>query len=373
VSRRFCSLRLARVWIHDFRNYREAFLAPAPEGVTVLYGANGQGKTNFLEAVAYCAALTSFRRAPREALVRRSAAVARVRTEAYWNRGQFSVDIELPVTGRERLWLNGKARPARASSTPLRASVFGPDDLDLVKGGPEVRRRLIDELGTALVPGYERVRHDFERVLRQRAALLRRLGEAPRSSELASLDVWDERLAPLGEDLARRREELVGELAPLLVSAYSDLGGGQSEVQASYRRSWTGEFLAALKGVRDEDVRRRATTLGPQRDEVDLVIGGLPARTHRSQGEQRSLALALRLAAHRLVATWLGEWPVLLLDDVFSELDPARSAALTRHLPPGQILVTCTDRLPREVSPALEIRVAAGQLQGPERACGPGP
>jgi len=181
---------------------------------------------------------------------------------------------------------------------------------------------------------------------------------------VSTLDVWDAKLAELGEELARAREEAVRRLEPEVGKAYDDVAATAADVTLTYRRSWpAGTTLAeALAASRADDVRRGVTLVGPHRDELVLTIGGLPARTHASQGEQRSLALALRLGAHRLVADEIGETPVLLLDDVFSELDADRSDALLHHLPAGQALLTTASAVPPGARPDLVVRVAAGKV-----------
>jgi DNA replication and repair protein RecF len=190
----------------------------------------------------------------------------------------------------------------------------------------------------------------------------------------ATLDVWDAKLAAAGEALAREREQLVAGLDPEVGKAYAQLAQGAGiAVSMAYRRSWEGPLSEALGASRHDDVRRGITTVGPHHDELELAIAApcalgpvgdrLPARTHASQGEQRSLALALRLGAHALTTEVTGTPPVLLLDDVFSELDAARGAALLAHLPDGQALLTTTGPIPSGIEPDKTVRVRAGQLQ----------
>jgi DNA replication and repair protein RecF len=179
----------------------------------------------------------------------------------------------------------------------------------------------------------------------------------------ATLDVWDAKLAEVGEVLGRARERLVERLEPVVAKAYDDVASSAAQVTLTYEAPWRLVGLAAaLEAARTDDVRRAVSTVGPHRDELALTINGLPARTHASQGEQRSLALALRLATHSVVTEVTGSTPILLLDDVFSELDPDRSAALLQHLPPGQSLLTTAGPLPDAVTPELVVRVRGGTI-----------
>ncbi|GAC1314405.1 MAG: hypothetical protein NVSMB16_11110 [Acidimicrobiales bacterium] len=242
-------------------------------------------------------------------------------------------------------------------------SVFSPDDLVIVKGGPGERRRYLDDLLVACHPKWDAVRADVERILRQRATLLKQAGGRLSTEIALTLDVWDAKLVSAGTALAEGRAELTARLGPAVASAYRNLAGlTQSDVELVYRAPWLSEGLAtALGAARIDDVRRGASTVGPHRDDLVIALNGLASRTHASQGEQRCLALALRLGGHGIVASEAADEPVLLLDDVFSELDPERSAALLAHLPPGQALLTTAGPLPAGVDPAAVVEVCNGE------------
>ncbi|MDQ1398029.1 MAG: replication and repair protein RecF, partial [Acidimicrobiaceae bacterium] len=334
-------MRLDRLWLTDFRNYATAELAPAAEGLTVVQGANGEGKTNLLEAIGYLATLSSFRGAPGEAMIRMDCRTAVVRAEGQRDGRSLLLEAQLNATGRDRVLVNRQPlRRTRDLLGALRVSVFSPDDLDLVKGGPGARRTYLDETLVAVHRRNDELRSDLDRVLRQRNTLLRQSGGRPTAEVTATLDVWDTKLASTGEALAAARADLVARMEPVIGKAYDQVASAAADVTAAYVRSWDGPLAEALTAARTDDLRRGVSTVGPHRDELALRIGAMPARTHSSQGEQRSLALALRLAAHEVVTEEAGSAPVLLLDDVFSELDPSRSEALLVHLPPGQALLT---------------------------------
>jgi DNA replication and repair protein RecF len=356
-------LRVARIWLTDFRNYTAAELEPAP-GLTAVIGANGEGKTNLLEAVGYLATLASFRGAPGDALIRSGAELALVRAEVEREGRTSLLEAELRAVGRDRVLVNRQPlKRARDLLGTVRTTVFSPDDLALVKGGPAERRRMLDDALVACAPRHDATRSDLERILRQRTTLLKQAGGRLTSEVEATLDVWDAKLAEVGEVLGAARAKLVARLKPVVGKAYDDVATAGAHVTVTYAAPWRDDGLAvALAAARTEDLRRGVSTVGPHRDDLVLTVHGLPARTHASQGEQRSLALALRLATHAVVTEVTGSTPVLLLDDVFSELDADRSAALLEHLPPGQALLTTAGPLPESVAPELVVRVRGGTL-----------
>jgi DNA replication and repair protein RecF len=355
---------IERLELVDFRNYREAVFAPTT-GTTLVVGDNGQGKTNLVEAIAYLATLTSFRGAPPEALLRTGAPRAVLRANVLDEDGRSSlVEAELAGPGRNRVQVN-RQRLARARDLlgVLRVTVFSPDDLALVKGGPSGRRRYLDDTLVALAVKHDAGRLELDRIVRQRNVLLRQArGRLDEDAE-RTLAVWDQRLADVGERSGHARAALVARLDPLVVEAYAQLAGTAEGIALGYDPAWRGTGLAAaLAEARPADLRLGVSTVGPHRDELDLTVGELPARTHASQGEQRTLALSLRLAAHRLVAERTGSIPVLVLDDVLSELDPGRATALLQHLPDGQIIITTAGEAPAAVEPDRVLRVVAGEL-----------
>jgi DNA replication and repair protein RecF len=245
----------------------------------------------------------------------------------------------------------------------LRATVFSPDDLVLVKGGPGERRRFLDDALVALQPAHDRLRREVDRVLKQRTTLLKQAGGRMTPEIELTLDVWDARLVASGEQLGCLRAALVADLEPLVAKAYERVSGAPAHITVAYDPPWRRSGLAAaLSEARRDDLRRAVSSVGPHRDELDLTLGGLPARTHASQGEQRALALALRLAVHEVLVERIGEPPLLLLDDVLSELDVERATALLHHVPKGQVVLTTASALPAEASPDAVVRIVAGTL-----------
>lgn len=357
---------IRKVWLHDFRNYTSAEISLSPT-LTAVVGRNGEGKTNLVEAVAWLATLSSFRGASTEAMIRDGRSSAVIRAEIEREGRELLIETELAASGRNRVQINRqRLRRGRDLLGALRVTVFGPDDLVIVKAGPAERRRFMDEALVACDPRHDALRREVERVLRQRNALLRSAGGSLDESATITLDVWNTTLIQAGEALASARMDLLERLRPLVAESYATLSDVDSPpvIGLAYTSEWTTHGLAAaLEAARSEDVRRGVSTVGPHRDDLTLTLEGLPARSHASQGEQRTLALALRLGLHRLVADAAGSTPVLLLDDVFSELDPGRGSALLKNLPHGQVVVTTAGRLPEEAQPDRVLEVSGGVVR----------
>lgn len=337
----------------EFRCHGSLEFRPDP-GVNLLLGGNGAGKTSVLEAIGFLATLRSFRGAPDVALVRAGGGPAVLRGEFTGEAGTTRVEVEIPAQGRQRVLVDGK-RAGRAEVARRVALVhFLPDDLDLMKRGPALRREYADDLAVQLRPTAALEQRDYERALSQRNALLRREG---RAAPAASLAVWDERLTTLGAAVVRRRLEALTAAAGPLGALCRELGAGGEQVTWSYWAAGVGEVVpgasdeelrralgVALGAARAADLERRMTTAGPHRDEIVFALDGRDLRTRASQGEQRTVALALRVAAFDLLTERRRSAPLLLLDDVFSELDAGRRERLVSRLPAGQVLISSAHR-----------------------------
>lgn len=358
-------MRLRKLWVTDFRNHEHDELELAP-GLTAVVGPNGAGKTALLEAIGFLSTLSSFRGAGGDLLVRAGQGSAVVRGEVERDGRELLIECEI-TGGRTVVQLNRqRGAKRRELLDALRVSVFTPDDLVLVKGGPGERRRFLDDAMVQLAPRDDALRLELERVLRQRNTLLKQAGGRLTEEVGLTLDVWDQKLAAVGEEIAARRRAIADDLVEPVSEAYERLAGTAVEVGVTYQPSWSPELGlgAALAASRDEDLKRRVSTVGPHRDDVALALAGLPARTQASQGEQRSLALALRLGVHRLVTDRVGAAPVLLLDDVFSELDAGHSRALIELLPAGQALLTTAGELPEGIEVEQRLSLAGGRIVG---------
>jgi DNA replication and repair protein RecF len=348
----------------DFRNYVTGSFE-LHSGTTVVIGDNGQGKTNLAEALAFLATLTSFRSAPTDALIRASADTAIIRATIRQDDGRETlIEVELAAVGRNRVQVNRqKLARVRDLLGAVRVTVFSPDDLILVKGSPGDRRRFMDDTLVALATKYDAVRLEIDRIVRQRNTLLKQAAGRLTDEIEVTLDVWDTKFAEIADQFGYARATLVARLNPMVQEAYEQLAGTPTPLDLYYEPEWrSGGLAAALMRARPLDVRRGVSTIGPHRDELRMTINGLPSRTHASQGEQRTLALALRLAGHRLVAERTGEAPVLVLDDVLSELDDHRATALLGHLPAGQVVITTASELPSVARADHVLRVIAGHV-----------
>ena len=350
-------MHVTHLSLADFRSYVRAEVALEP-GVTTFVGPNGQGKTNLVEAVGYLATLGSHRVSSDAPLVRTGAERAIVRAQVRQGDRQQLVELELNPgrANRARINRSPQVRP-RDLLGVLRTVLFAPEDLALVKGDPGERRRFLDELVTARSPRMAGVRADYDRVLKQRntllksAAVARRHGSRSSGADLSTLDVWDQHLARCGAELLAHRLELTAVLQPLTDKAYEQLAPDGGPVGLEYRGpaghrtpaardELYEELLAALGETRPKEIERGVTLVGPHRDDLLLQLGGLPAKGYASHGESWSLALALRLASYELLRGE-GNEPVLVLDDVFAELDSRRRSRLAELVAPGeQVLVT---------------------------------
>ncbi|MFE7134204.1 DNA replication/repair protein RecF [Streptomyces sp. NPDC057638] len=351
-------MHVTHLSLADFRSYARVEV-PLDPGVTSFVGANGQGKTNLVEAVGYLATLASHRVSSDAPLVRMGAERAVVRAAV--TQGERSQLVELEINpgraNRARINRSSQVRPRDVLGI-TRTVLFAPEDLTLVKGDPGDRRRFLDELLTARTPRMAGVRSDYERVLKQRntllksAALARRHGGSSAKADLSTLDVWDQHLARAGAELLARRLELVAALQPLTDKAYEALAPGGGPVALEYRCSADpqgeaqsaeqlfGALMSALGEARRQEIERGVTLVGPHRDELLLRLGALPAKGYASHGESWSYALALRLASYDLLRAE-GNEPILVLDDVFAELDARRRERLAELVAPGeQVLVT---------------------------------
>jgi DNA replication and repair protein RecF len=297
--------------------------------------------------------------------VREGAPSAVIRADVQQAERELLIEAQLVPGGRNRVQVNRQAlRRARDLLGVLRVTVFSPHDLAIVKGGPGGRRQFLDDALVALRPRHDALRSDLERVLRQRGALLKQSGGRLTDDIARTLDVWDHKLVEAGEALTDARRALVERVAPVLRDVYAAVAHRAVDVAVTYQSEWLDIGLTrALEAARAADLRRGVSTVGPHRDDLGLALGGRAARTHASQGEQRSLALALRLAVHHVVSTDVGSPPVLLLDDVFSELDDDRSRALVAALPAGQTLLTSAAGLPAGASPDAVVRIEDGRIE----------
>ncbi|MEH3034180.1 MAG: DNA replication/repair protein RecF [Aeromicrobium erythreum] len=370
-------MHVRRLELTDFRSYDHVELSLTP-GPTALIGANGQGKTNLVEAVDYVATGESHRVSSDAPLVRAGADQAVVRAEAV--RGDRTALLELEITA-------GRSNRARVNRAPLprprelvgilRTVMFSPEDLALVKGDPSDRRRLLDALLVLRAPRLAGVRADYDRVLRQRNALLKS-ARGRRQVDLSTLDLWDDKLVELGGELVAARLQLLADLAPHLVQAYRTVATqadpSRQDVTATYRPSTpldgstVAEVVDALRaGLADrrrDELERGVSLVGPHRDEVQLDIGTLPAKGYASHGESWSLALALRLASFELLREDDDD-PVLILDDVFAELDQGRREQLA-DIAAGAEQVLVTAAVAEDVPKALlgdRFLVSAGTVR----------
>lgn len=422
-------MHVSQLSLTDFRSYEQVELTLEP-GVSALVGPNGQGKTNLVEAIGYVATLGSHRVSTDAALVRAGAPRAVVRLRAVRGDRQSLVELEINPGRANRAQLNrAPVRRPRDVLGILRTVLFAPEDLALVKGDPEGRRRFLDELAVQVQPRMAGVLADYDRVLRQRSALLKTAGAARRgfrgrgrqagdgesdgTDDLRTLDVWDTKLAQIGAQVLATRVSLVEQLRPHVAQAYEQVSDGQGAAVLGYRSSLEAsasddegaprsraaipavvevphlgartdlleaQLLEAMSRMRRQEIDRGVSLVGPHRDDLVLTLGGLPAKGYASHGESWSFALALRLACYQLLThgspdddvtgAGISDWgegaePVLVLDDVFAELDARRRDRLATLVASAeQVLVTAA--VAQDVPEQLEgarIDVMGGQVR----------
>ncbi len=351
-------MELKRLRLKNHRNYAQLDLVPGA-GVNVFLGPNGQGKTNLLEAVAMLA-LSSSPRARRDIeLVGPVGPGSRIEALVEAHGRRLEVAIALDVDGdraRRAIEVDGVRRRGVDLPGNFRVTLFWPDDLGLVKAGPELRRRFLNQMLVQVEPGYARALAGLRRVLEQRNSLLKRIAGGEERSD--TLGVWDEELVRYGSEIAQARSKAVRELQP-------EIADGEA-LEIAYEGP-PEDFAEAVQKSLGDDLRRGVTTVGPHHDDVEIKLAGRDARSYASQGQQRTAVVSLKLAEAELVATRTGERPVLLLDDVLSELDAERRSALLRRVADaGQVIITSAEAGPFPadlISQARVWKVAAGRLE----------
>lgn len=362
-------MRVSALHLTDFRSYEQAHLELGP-GVTTLVGRNGQGKTNVVEAIHYLATLSSHRVATDAPLIRVGAQAALIQAHVHKAGRSLALEITLRAAGAAN-----QARIGKAAAKPrdligiVRTVIFSPEDLELVKGDPGSRRRFMDELCVALQPRLIGDMADYDRVLRQRVSMLKTAKLA--RGDLTTLDIWDEKLADLGGRIIAARLKAVEALEPWVAKAYADVAPGQAVIGIEYSPSFplddqaveaasiSAAMLEALREKRGQEIERGVTLSGPHRDDLTITLGDLPAKGYASHGESWSCALALKLGTYDVLthedgpdADPDGE-PVLILDDVFAELDAGRRDALAQRLSQAsQVLITAA--VAEDVPPSLQ-------------------
>ena len=355
-------MALDELTLRNFRSFRECRFRPDPDAVTVLLSPNGTGKTSILESIYALATAGSFRTTTASDMIRTHEELAEVHGVLIQHGRRVQIDLTLHRGERnttKRMLVNGQRPTSRTElSLVLPLTVFTPEGVDVIRQGPDHRRTLLTNLLTDVAPHLGEVVECFAKVLQQRNALLRSLqGVRPTPSQRDELDVWNIEFIAAADHLISARVTLLHDLAPLVTHFYQELAQNTFSVSTNYEYSWSESLPSALMRSLEEDVRRGYTTVGPHRDDINFQLDGRDARRQASQGEQRSLALAVRLAGHDLVQQQRGVTPLLLLDDVFSELDPVRSDRLLQLLPVGQTLVTTASPLPEAMSPTMIVDV----------------
>ena len=340
-------MHITRLELRQFRNYEEAELRPC-EGVTVLYGNNAQGKTSLLEAIVLACTGRSHRTSRDKELIRWGQEAGRVFVQAEKRDGSHEVEMLLSGLRRKTVKVNGSVLQRTGELMGhVNGVLFAPEDLRMVKDGPAERRRFIDMELSQIKPSYYYALQHYAHALMQRNKLLRDIALKPSLSDM--LEDWDAQLARYGAAIMRERQAFIALISDSAHENHLEISGGQEDLKARYVPSLDAQdepaqaLLKALRVARDVDIRRGTTSVGPHRDDLTLTLSGMDVRVYGSQGQQRTTALSLKLAELDIMRREIGEWPVLMLDDVMSELDPRRRRQLLGRLKGIQTIVTCTD------------------------------
>lgn len=366
-------MHLEKLELKDFRNYAHVE-GEFSTGLNMIIGANGQGKTNLLEAVQTLCGLGSHRVSSQASLIRHGSGQAIVRGRGEVRSRQTRIHAEIRGVGGIRLKVNGNTFDPASGVSLLPASViFAPDDLALVKGGPEERRRFLDDISGQIRPMAGAHKGEFEKTLRQRNGVLKAAQMSSRAK--VQLEVWTAQLAAAAARVLRDRLNILDSVRLGLSQKYPEVAGRPAAAGIAYRPTWAEEITSddpaeieesmarALAGSMNRDLERGITLVGPHRDEIEIELDGASARIFASQGEQRSLALGLRLAERDLVAEARGEAPILLLDDVFSELDENRRRRVAQVVQSGgQSFLSTTEPEALPLRAELVVRVKDGRL-----------
>ena len=368
-------MRVSSLALINYRNYDQLDLDLSP-GINLFIGKNGQGKTNLVEAIRYCSTLSSHR-SPTSALIAADTDQAHIGLGLENDGKTLKLGIELNRAGSNRHSVNGNlVRKSSEILGGLTTVIFSPEDIDLIRKDPSTRRAFLNELSIQLRPAYFQTLSDYERVLKQRNALLK--SARGKSVDMSTLELWDDQLIFLASQIVKNREQLINSLLPLLRHKYATISNSQPEIDlfqlssinVDYRQLEADEIKQhlrmALDSVRQDELDRGVTLIGPQRDDLQITLSGLSSKEHSSQGEAWSLALSMKLASAELIAesSATGK-PVIILDDVFSVLDAERRKALTEFMNSyEQVLITAAveDDVPL-TSNASKFIVESGRVE----------
>lgn len=370
-------MHITQLQLRDYRNYSQADLRFYP-GKNIISGPNGQGKTNLVEAINYLAVLSSHRVSGDAALVRQGGASAIIRTHLAHAQREILLEAEINASGKNKAQVNRNNAQLRDFPKYVSTVLFAPEDLLLIRGEPAQRRRFIDELVVQYSPRMAGVQADYDRVLKQRNTLLKSLRVSDlNSADLSTLEIWDDRLISLGIEIMASRASTLNLLQPHVQKAYAAIAGGEHTTQLHSIHSltardvdeeeltetsltdfdqalYTEKFKNSLATIRVKEVERGMTLLGPHRDDILLLLNGLPAKGYASHGETWTFALALKLGSAELLRaeSRLGD-PILMLDDVFAELDTRRRQALAQLIEDyEQVIITVA--VPEDIPAELE-------------------
>lgn len=355
-------MRVQRIKAECFRNWSIVDVELPKEGTLFLTGNNGQGKTNLIEAIYFSLRNRSFRTNAKEHLVQIGEQHSFVSADVCLDSRLMSIETKISTTQKSSYLLNNKPFQ-KINDLPrlFPVVVFQPEDLYIVKGSPSLRRDLLDDLLVVHSRRFAEVVRSYERTLQQRNSLLKQITGRLSDDLVTTLDVWDNRLSAYGNELVTLREQTLDQLKNLVSESYYGIANDRQKLSVCYSRSWKGDLLSELNKNRSQDILKSFTSVGPHRDDFEIYLNDSPARFAGSQGEQRTIAFGIKLAISNYMSSVLGSFPVVMLDDVVSELDAGRVERLFANLPNCQTLVTGTF-VPENVSNLNVFKVEEGRI-----------
>jgi len=334
---------LKQLYLENFRNYQTLNIV-FDKALNIIYGNNAQGKTNILEAIYVCATSKSHRTHTFREMIRMDCEDAHIRTEIEKDETDYGIDVHLKSTGKKQFAIN--KLPVKKMDEllgVLHVIMFSPEDLSLIKSGPKERRRFIDIELSQLNAIYYHYLHQYHKLLKQRNALLKNCQKNPSNENLEQLDIWDTQFVHYGIKVIEFRERFIYDLNIIYQKRHYEISGGSEQMDLKYDKNVdVEEFENKLKRNQQKDIRFGSTSVGPHRDDLIFDLNGVDLRKYGSQGQQRTAALSLKLSEIDLVIERKEEKPILLLDDVLSELDASRQVYLMEHLSGIQTFITCT-------------------------------
>ena len=352
---------IKKIELKNFRNYKNQKLE-LNKNVNVLYGENAQGKTNIIESIFLCSMGSSFRAKKDKEMIKLDEDSCSVEVE--YEKSDREGKIKIEIGNKKNIFVNDiKIKRLSELLGKINIVIFTPDDIEIIKGGPDQRRKFLDIMISQLRPNYIHILSLYQKTIEQRNNYLKQIKEEQKDENL--LEIWDEKLAEYAIKICEYRKEFIEKLKPKMEKLHKEITNNKEEIKIEYVTECLDKkiYLDLLKERRKLDILKGFTTKGVHRDDFVIYINGRQLNVYGSQGQQRTSILTLKLAELNLIYDEIGEYPILLLDDFMSELDKSRRESLVQHIKETQVIITCTDKLALENFEYLEYNVKEGKIK----------